>query len=81
MCITAVTNIIQKKVKGSDLVTDLQQQINSQQSKIIGKINTMSNPNDDPKTNKTATRDKTTIKQNIIITTETSNTTATIEGI
>ena len=69
MCITVVTNIIQKKVKGSDLVTDLQQQINSQQPKIIGKINTIANPNDDPKTYKTATTDKTAIKQNIDIVT------------
>ena len=81
MCITVVTNIIKKKVKGFYLVTDLQQQINPQQPKIIGKINTMSNPNNEPKTYKTATTDKTAIKQNIIITTETRKTTATIEGI
>ena len=81
MSITAVTNIIQKKVKGYDLVTDLQQQINPQQPKIASKINTIANPNNEPETNKTATRDKTAIKHIIITTTETRKTTTTRETI
>ena len=81
MSITVVTNIIQKKVKGYDLVTDLQQHINPQQPKIASQINAIPNPNNDPKTNKTATRDKTAIKHNIVTTTETRKTTATRETI